>query len=88
VPEATPTGRLVDWLGSWATVIAPVSVVSALLFYFGYVASRAQYEYFGVDVDVVGLGTQAYIMRSPQPLLVPLLVFTMLGAALLFGMPG
>lgn len=67
-------------LAAWAGVIAPVSLVSAVLFYFGYVSSHAQYEYFGVDVDVVGLGTQDYIMRSPQPLLVPLLTLALAGA--------
>ena len=75
--------RLSRWIGSWASVIAPASMVSALLFYFGYVSSRAQYAYFGVDVDTIGLGTQDYIMRSPQPLLVPLLVLTLLGSGLL-----
>jgi hypothetical protein len=68
------------WLRAWAPAIAPVSILSALLFYFGYVSSRAQYEYFGLDVDTIGLGTQDYIMRSPQPLLVPLLLLTLLGA--------
>jgi hypothetical protein len=45
------------------------------------VSSRAQYEYFGIDVDAIGLGTQEYIMRSPQPLLVPLLLIALLGVA-------
>jgi hypothetical protein len=79
------SGRLPSWIGAWAGVIAPASVLSAILFYFGYVSSRAQYEYFGVDVDAVGLGTQDYVMRSPQPLLVPLIVLTLLGAGLLIG---
>jgi hypothetical protein len=85
VAEQSTTGRVAGWLASWASVIAPVTLVSTLLFYFGYVSSRAQYEYFGLDVDVVGLGTQDYVMRSPQPLLVPLLAFTLLGAAFLYG---
>jgi hypothetical protein len=76
-------GGLPRWIGMWASVIAPASVLSAVLFYFGYVSSRSQYEYFGVDVDAVGLGTQDYVMRSPQPLLVPLIVLTLLGAGLL-----
>ncbi len=58
-------------------------MLSTLLFYFGYVSSRAQYRYFGVDVDTVGLSTQDYVMRSPQALLVPLLVISLGGAALL-----
>ena len=64
-------------------IVAPATLLGALLFYFGYVSSRAQYDYFGIDVDVIGLSTQDYVMRSPQPLLVPLLVFALLGAALI-----
>ena len=67
------------WVSFGTTIIAPATVLSGLLFYFGYVSSRAQYEYFGVDVDTIGLSTQDYVMRSPQPLLVPLLVLTLLG---------
>jgi hypothetical protein len=81
--DEEPGARLSRLLGSWATVIAPASILSALLFYFGYVSSRSQYEYFGIDVDTVGLDTQDYVMRSPQPLLVPLLVLTLLSAGLL-----
>jgi hypothetical protein len=58
-------------------------LVGALLFYFGYVSSRSEYGYFGVDVDTIGLSTQGYIMRSPQSLLVPLLVLTLAGAGFL-----
>ena len=74
-----PPGRQVErWHGVLTSVIAPATVLSGVLFYFGYVSSRAQYEYFGVDVDTIGLSTQDYVMRSPQPLLVPLLVLTVL----------
>ncbi|MPZ87246.1 MAG: hypothetical protein GEU81_04050 [Nitriliruptorales bacterium] len=65
------------------TFVAPASLLSALLFYFGYVFSRAQYAYFGVDVDAIGLSTRDYVMRSPQALLVPLLVIALGGTALL-----
>lgn len=69
--------RVEHWVG-FIAVLAPVTLLSGLLFYFGYVSSRAQYEYFGVDVDTIGLSPQDYVMRSPQPLLVPLLVLTVL----------
>ncbi|MDR7275775.1 hypothetical protein [Catenuloplanes atrovinosus] len=85
MPGEDGRSRLPEWIGTWGSVIAPVSVLTAVLFYFGYVSSRSQYEYFGVDVDAVGLGTQDYVMRSPQPLLVPLIVLTLLGAGLLAG---
>ena len=63
------------------SLVAPVTLATALLFYFGYVSTRAQYAYFGVDVDVLGLGTRDYVMRGPQGLLVPALLLLLLGAA-------
>ncbi|WP_284741453.1 hypothetical protein [Amycolatopsis sp. RTGN1] len=79
MPEPEP-GRFERFVEAGKSVIPPLTLLSTLLFYFGYVSARSQYEYFGVDVDTVGLGTQDYIMRSPQPLLTPLLVFAAAGA--------
>jgi hypothetical protein len=78
VADGQSGGQVERWLSVATTVIAPATVLSALLFYFGYVSARAQYDYFGVDVDTIGLSTQDYVMRSPQPLLVPLLVLAVL----------
>jgi hypothetical protein len=69
------------WASFVAGIVTPVTLITALLFYFGYVSARSQYEYFGIDVDTIGLTTQAYVMRSPQPLLVPLLVLTLVAVA-------
>jgi hypothetical protein len=69
------------WISFAAGIVTPITLLSALLFYFGYVSARSQYEYFGIDVDTIGLSTQDYVMRSPQPLLVPLLVITLLAVA-------
>lgn len=80
--EAQSTTQFEQWLSIGGRIIAPTTALATLLFYFGYVSSRAQYDYFGVDVDTVGLTTQDYVMRSPQPLLVPMLVLTLLSAAL------
>lgn len=76
-------GQVERWVSFGATIVAPITVLSAVLFYFGYVSSRAQYQYFGVDVDTIGLSTRDYVMRSPQPLLVPLLVLTLVGVGAL-----
>lgn len=78
--DEQPSVSFERWLTLAGNVIAPATAISALLFYFGYVSSRSQYEYFGLDVDTIGLGTQGFVMRSPQPLLVPLLVLSVLGA--------
>ena len=65
------------------TFVAPATFLTTLLFYFGYVWSREQYRYFGLDIDTVGLSTRDFVMRSPQALLVPVLLLTLLGALLL-----
>jgi hypothetical protein len=79
VADPAQQSQLERWVSFGASVVAPATVLSAVLFYFGYVSSRAQYAYFGVDVDTIGLSTQDYVMRSPQPLLFPLLVLTLVG---------
>lgn len=79
--DASTFARLERIVSSTASVVAPLSLITALLFYFGYASSRAQYDYFGIDVDTIGLSTQDYVMRSPQPLLTPLLAFLLVGVA-------
>ncbi|NEA35833.1 hypothetical protein [Streptomyces sp. SID13031] len=78
---ADEQAQLERWVTFATRIIAPVTLISGLLFYFGYVSARSQYEYFGIDVDTIGLSTQDYVMRSPQPLLVPLLGITLLAVA-------
>jgi hypothetical protein len=84
VADDRPAGtQLEQWVSIGATIAAPVTVLGALLFYFGYVSSASEYAYFGIDVDTIGLSTQDYVMRSPQTLLVPLLVLTLASAGFL-----
>ncbi|MEO6413558.1 MAG: hypothetical protein ABIO48_13315 [Pedococcus sp.] len=78
---ASTSGLSWDRVYSFAgNIVAPATALSTLLFYFGYVSTRAQYLYFGLDVDTIGLSTQGFVMRSPQPLLVPVLVLFLLVA--------
>jgi len=77
--DAAGTSRLQESISTATSVVAPLRLLTALLFYFGYASSRAQYDYFGIDVDTIGLSTQDYVMRSPAPLLTPLLTFVLLG---------
>lgn len=83
VGEERPDNRFEHWVNFAASIVAPVTVLSAVLFYFGYVSARAQYGYFGVDVDTIGLSTRDYIQRSPQALLIPLLALTAIGISAL-----
>ncbi|WP_207218931.1 hypothetical protein [Pengzhenrongella frigida] len=87
-PDEAGSPAPVDLARVWnlvGTVVAPATLVSALLFYFGYVSARAQFAYFGVDVDTLGFSTQEFVMRAPQPLLVPTLVLLLGTAALVWG---
>ena len=77
------SSQVEQWISIGATIAAPISVLGALLFYFGYVSSASEYAYFGVNVDTIGLSTQDYIMRSPQTLLVPLVVLALASAGFL-----
>src|SRR3954454_5505255 len=77
--EPSTLSRVGNFVTSAASVVAPLSVLTALLFYFGYASSRAQYEYFGIDVDTIGRSPQHAALRSPQSRLTPLLGSLVLG---------
>jgi hypothetical protein len=81
--DKSASTQLEHWVSLIGTVAAPVTVVGAVLFYFGYVSSASEYAYFGINVDAIGFSTQSYIMRSPQTLLVPLFALTLVSAMFL-----
>ncbi len=60
------------WVRLATGVIAPTTVLTALLFYFGYVATTAEYRYFGITLGTLGLSTQEVVLRSVAALYVPL----------------
>lgn len=53
--------RVVDLVGK---LLALTTVVTAMLFYLGFVRTNRQYLYFGIDQSMVGLSTADYVMRS------------------------
>lgn len=71
------------WMGFLSNFIAPATLIAALLFYFGYVSSREFFRYFGVDVDVLSLTNQQFVMRSPGALFVPVMVIVLVAAGLI-----
>ncbi|GAA4924742.1 hypothetical protein [Actinomycetospora succinea] len=54
-----------------ATIIAPTTAITALLFYFGYVATYARYRYFGVDLAALDLDFAETATRGAEVLYVP-----------------
>lgn len=45
-------------------VLTPIAVVTALLFYFGWVRTAAIFGHFGVDQNLLGYTTNNYLLRS------------------------
>jgi hypothetical protein len=88
-PDAAPrreTGLGFEkWMGFLSSFVAPLTLVTALLFYFGYVSTREFFRYFGVDVDIIGLSSQEFVMRSPGALFIPVMVLTLLAVLAILG---
>lgn len=62
-------------------VVAPTTMLTALLFYFGQAYANGSFEYFGVNFTVLDLTVQDYLIRSADGLIIPLIVVA--GATLL-----
>jgi hypothetical protein len=73
-PSADDSGEssVERWIRVATSVIAPTTVLTALLFYFGYVETTAEYRYFGITLGTLGLTTQDLVLRSVAALYVPL----------------
>ena len=79
--DAAPVSRA---LRTVASVAAPTSLLTALLFYFGWSHAFYFFDYFGVNSTVLGLSTQDYLMRSVDGLFVPVTAAASLGLVLLW----
>lgn len=64
------------------SIVAPTSVVTSLLFYFGWVRTSVQAADMGLDDSLLGYSTRDYILRSIDAMFWPLVVavMTALGA--------
>jgi hypothetical protein len=85
VSPSAPGLGFEKWMGFLSSFVAPLTLVTALLFYFGYVSTREFFRYFGVDVDIIGLSSQEFVMRSPGALFIPVMVLTLLAALAILG---
>jgi len=47
-------------------IVAPTTVLTALLFYFGWIRTNALFQYFGVDATVLGFTTQDYLLAQQR----------------------
>lgn len=85
-PDADRTpehlGSLLRRVGS---VVAPTTLLTSLLYYFGFAHSAAFLRYFGLDISLLGLSTQDYMMQSVDALFVPLVVSFTVGLVTIWG---
>ncbi len=84
-PAAQPDSGLPSGLKMLASVVAPTSLATGLLFYFGQAHVQRFFRYFGIDTSLIAFTTQDYLLRSVDALFVPLTVSASVGLALLFG---
>lgn len=75
MPDEQPRpGDLERLLRIAAAIVAPTTLLTGLLFYFGWAQAFWFFEYFGVHLTVLDLSTQDYLMRSVDGLFYPTLV--------------
>ena len=72
------------WIGVVGLFIAPTTVITSLCYFYGYVATRKYFAYFGIDTDAIGFTTSDYVMRSVRALYVPVIAGLLTYAALLW----
>jgi hypothetical protein len=67
------------------TIVAPTTLLTSVLFYFGWMHAYWFFDYFGVNSTVLGLTTQDYLMRALDGLWVPMTVVAGAGLLVLWG---
>jgi hypothetical protein len=81
-PASPGLPALVRLLGS---VVAPTTLVTALLYYFGWNWAWYFFGHFGVNSTAIGFGTMDYIMRSVDALYIPVVVLAIVSLLALWG---
>lgn len=82
VEPVTGLAQLTRILGA---VVAPTTLLTSVLFYFGWMHAYHFFDYFGVNSTVLGLTTQDYLMRALDGLFVPMTVVACAGLLVLWG---
>jgi hypothetical protein len=73
-PAPDPTRPLRVALRGITVVVAPTSLVSSLLFYFGWRRTSVQAQDMGLHESLLGFSTRDYVLRSIDPMRWPLVI--------------
>ena len=60
-------------------VVAPTTLLTALLYYFGWLSTNRFSRYFGIDPSTFGFSAQDYLLRAIAPAFGPLIVLAASG---------
>jgi succinate dehydrogenase hydrophobic anchor subunit len=80
-PEGTAVQTAVQVLGA---VAGPLTLLTALLFYFGWTRTNELYARFGIDASTLGFTSQDYLLRSFEAVYLPLSVLLVASIAALW----
>jgi hypothetical protein len=75
--EAPGSARYGQVLQGVSAIIAPVTLLTGIAFYFGWARVEAFDEYFGLDPGTVGYSTRDYVLNSLNALFLPVVVVLM-----------
>jgi hypothetical protein len=82
--EPAATRTIPKWIGVVGLFVAPTTVITSLCYFYGYVATRSYFSYFGIDTDAIGFTTTDYVLKSAPALYVPLVVGLLTWVAMLW----
>ena len=74
------SGNIKPILETIAGVLAPITVITGLLYYFGWVRTAAIFSHFGVDQRILAYSIEDYLLRSAGVAFRPL-AFVLIGVA-------
>ncbi|MEW6402658.1 MAG: hypothetical protein AB1649_12715 [Chloroflexota bacterium] len=75
---------ILKWFETFVKIFGPSALTVTLLYYFGWVRTRALYAAFGIDQSLLQFSTQDYLLRSTQISLGALSMFLTVLLALLW----
>lgn len=78
--RGNPTASI---LATILSITSQTVLITALLYYYGWVRTRANFGYFGVDTSLLGFTTADYVLRSINSAFPPLTGFALLVLLLL-----
>jgi hypothetical protein len=84
-PDSSPLSGLVQLAKVLGQVAAPATVISGLLYFFGYFHAFYYCDRFGVNSTILGISNRDYIIRSIDGLFIPLGVIAAVGLGLSWG---